>query len=205
MREIGHETADLFRRQPLGQSWRPLHRAEVAAAHTGLWSHHVHVDAERTTLDCKRSAQAHDTKFHAAIHRHVGEADKARTAGHVDDATVSLRRHVRPRRTGDVHGAEHVGVGHRPTELVAQIRHWRLAYNTGVVDDDVDAAEGIDSGLHHARLRVGDRAGVEHRMTASSRDLGHHIERWVGGWRVGHTIGVANANADVIHHNLGAA
>jgi hypothetical protein len=71
----------------------------------------------------------------------------------------------------------------------------------GVVDDDVDAAEGVEGRLDHGvgALRRGDAVRVGHRRTAERLDLLDHL---LG--RPGRGPGAVDGAPQVVDHDLGA-
>ena len=67
--------------------------------------------------------------------------------------------------------------------LLGGVHQHPVADEAGVVDQDVEAAEGVDRLLHHRRrlLEVGDVGAVGHRLAAERLDLGHHLVGHLGG------------------------
>ena len=86
----------------------------------------------------------------------------------------------------DVEHVLPVGVAHPVEDRVAQ--------DAGIVDQDVDAAEGVERGLHDrfGVLRLGDRERRGDRLAAGLLDLVHHLLR-----RAGVGAGALQARADV--------
>lgn len=68
-------------------------------------------------------------------------------AGRVDNTTILLLEHVRPGSLGHLVGAAQVDVEDRVPQVVVHVCESLVAQNTGVVDQDINTAEGIDSGL----------------------------------------------------------
>ncbi|MNI66941.1 hypothetical protein D3C73_1225390 [compost metagenome] len=83
-------------------------------------------------------------------------------------------------RLGGAQDAErrsHVAVNDRVPLLVAHLLDHVVPGETGVVDDDVDRAVGLDGGLHEtvSEVRRRDAAHARHSFSASGTDLGDHF------------------------------
>ena len=90
-----------------------------------------------------------------------------------DDAAVALvahaARHV-PRGVRDAEGAEHVDAVDEVPVLLGDLLERRVAEDAGVVDDDVDLAEGVDRRLDDLRA-VLDGVVVRDGLAARVLDL----------------------------------
>ncbi len=84
--------------------------------------------------------------------------------------------------------------------VLGRVDQHPVADEAGVVDQDVQPAEGVDRLPHHGLgLReVGDVGAVGHGLAAECLDLGDHL---VGG-RVSFSTG--QRDAEVVHHDPGA-
>ena len=120
------------------------------------------------------------------------------------DAAVAGRLHHPPGRSGDVHGAEDVGLDHVTTEAVGVVLDRRLAHDTGVVDHDVEPAERVDRGGDHVSAPSGSamERGVEDGLAARGDDLVDHGLRRVLGRDLGDAVGVGDADAEIVHDDL---
>lgn len=70
-----------------------------------------------------------------------------RGGGGVDNATVLLLKEVGPSSLGDLVGTAEVDVHDRVPEVVVHVGEGLVAQDTGVVDNDVNAAKGINGTL----------------------------------------------------------
>src|SRR5205807_1879053 len=114
----------------------------------------------------------------------AGIAERARGRGDVDDLAKHLAAllalllcglaQVGGGRTDDAEGHHGVDVEHRLEVLVGHLVDRRVERIAGVVDDDVDLAEGVDRLGHElvGRARLGQVAGEHRRLTA---DLGARL------------------------------
>ena len=128
----------------------------------------------------------------------VGLAEAAEDAGarrRAHHAAVALLAHVRPGRRGDVVGAVEVDVDHRVPEVGRHVVERLVAEDAGVVDDDVDASEGVERGLHDRRSALGrrHRIGVGDSLAAECRDL---VDHPLGGALV--AAGAVDRSAEVV-------
>ena len=133
-----------------------------------------------------------------SIGEHVGEPDEAHLRGavvrlaevaedagrrrRVDDAAVALLAHLDERRPGDVERALQVDVDDRVDEVGRLVVERLVAQDAGVVDDDVDALEGVERGLHDRRAALdrGDRVVVGDGLAAGGLDLVDDLLRRAG-------------------------
>ena len=115
--------------------------------------------------------------------------------GGVDDAAVALVAHELPGRLGDVEGAAEVHVEHRVHLVGRHVLERRVAQDAGVVDDDVDLAEGVDGRLHDRRAALGrgDAVVVGDGLAAGRLDL---VDDLLGG-RLG-AAGAVGGAAEVV-------
>ena len=130
----------------------------------------VDVDAALATLDREGVGQAVEAELG---HRVVGLAEVAVDpggGGRVDDPAVALLAHHRPRRVGDPERAEHVHLVDEVPVGLGHLGEGDVAEDAGVVDDDVDPAEGVDGGLDD-RGALGDRVVVGDGLAAGGDDL----------------------------------
>ena len=163
------------------------------------------VDPQLAALHRQRPSQADHAEFDPAVHRHVGNPDQAGAAGEVDNPSISLRCEVRPRRAGNAHRAQKMGIGHCPAELVVEIGHRGLAHDPGIVDHDVDSTEGLEGRGDDAFAPIDDGVGIDHCLATSSNDLLNDVECGIGGRRRRQPVGIADPHTDVVDHDLGAA
>ena len=107
----------------------------------------------------------------------LGNVPDRRFGGRVDDAAVVRRLEVGPGGLAHVDGAQVVEVDHAAELLVGHTLEPVAVPDAGVVDDDVNAAEGIERGLHDGRGAglVGDVGEAGHSLPAGSRDLLGHL------------------------------
>src|SRR6185369_9548888 len=111
-----------------------------------------------------------------------------------------LLAHDRRRRPGDREGALEVGVDDRVPLLLGHVEDHAVSEDAGVVDDDVDPAEGVHRGLDD-RLptgHAGHRVVVGHGIAARLGDLLHDL---IGRLPVG--PGPDLAAAVIVHHHPG--
>ena len=103
--------------------------------------------------------------------QHVGQADEAHLGRGVvglaevaeqpggrageQEPAVALLLHHPVGRLGDVEGAEEVDVDDGPQVGDVQVGERLVPQDAGVVDDDVDRAEGVERGLDDGRPALG--------------------------------------------------
>jgi hypothetical protein len=135
-------------------------------------------------------------------HRVVGLAEVAVDAGgrrgH-DDAAVALVAHQAPRGGGALVAAEDVDLVDEVPVGLAHLLERDVAEDAGVVDEDVDLAEGVDGGLDDG-VAVLDRVVVGDRGAAGGLDL---VDDLVGG-RARLAL-AGEAAAEIVDDDLGAA
>ncbi len=176
---------------------RRQHRLGQAAASDG--GDGVAMDVLVAALDRQGVGQAEDAKLGRRV---IGLAEVAVDAGgrggH-DDAAVALVAHHRP---GGVRHGERALQVHALDQIPVFRRHLLeagVAQDAGVVDDDVDGAEGVKRGLHDFGA-VFHRVVVGHRLAAERLDLRHHLVRRRAG-----LAAAVDVAAEIVHHHLGAA
>ena len=159
----------------------------------------AHVEALHVERDAARQPDDAHLRRHVVGLAEI--ADQARGRGHVDHRAGVLLAEMR--RAGAAHVERAVqmhldDVGPvRPAHAVEDL----VAQDAGVVDQDVDAAEGIERGLDDlvGVLRLGDRERRGDRLAARLLDLVDHLLR-----RAGVAAGAVERGADVVDHDLGA-
>ena len=129
-------------------------------------------------------------------------AEQPRGRGGHQDPAVLLIEHALPGGLGAVHRAHQVNIDHRLEVFDRHLAEAVLDIVAGIVDEDIDLAEGVVGALDDrpAAFRAGHRVMVGHRLAARRADLGDH--------RVGRRVRAAAAchrTAQIIHHHLGAA
>ena len=162
----------------------------------------VGLDAVAGAFDGEHARQADEAHLRRPV---VGLPEVAEDAGgrrRRHDAPVLLLAHVDPRRLGDVEGALQVHVEDRVQQVGVHVVERLVAQDAGVVDHDVDAAEGVERRLHDglAALRRGDRVGVGDRLAARRLDL---VDDELG--RAGIAAGAVDGAAEVVDHDQRAA
>ena len=158
----------------------------------------VRLDVVLGALDGEHPGEPDEAHLRRAV---VGLAEVAEDAGRRagrHHASVSLLAHAQPRRLGDVEGALQVHVDHRVDQVGCHVGERPVAQDAGVVDDDVDAPEGVDGRLHDrlAALDRGDRVGVGDGHPAGGGDL--LDDRLC---RAGARAGAVDGAAEVVHHH----
>ena len=98
-------------------------------------------------------------------------------------------------------GALEVHLDHRVPLRLAHVGEHAVAQDAGVVDEDVEAAEGVDGGLHEAlgAVPVADVVGVGDGLAAHGLHLVDHL---LG--RAGVVALAVHRAAEVVDHDLGA-
>ena len=158
----------------------------------------VGLDVVLGALDGEHPREADETHLGGAVVGLAEVAEDARRRRRRDDPAVALLAHVDPRRLGDVERAAEVDVEDGVDEVGGEVLERLVAEDAGVVDDDVDAPEGVDCGLHDRRsaLGRGDRVGVGDRFAAGGLDLVDHLLR-----RPGVGAGAVDRAAEVVDHD----
>lgn len=103
----------------------------------------------------------------------VGLAEAAKQTGGgrgVDDTAVLLLSEVRPGGLGALVGALDVDLDNQVPVLVLDVLEADVTQDAGVVDEDIDATEGLDGGVDDA-LAVLDRVVVCDSLAAGCLDL----------------------------------
>lgn len=90
--------------------------------------------------------------------------------GGVDDTAVLLLSEVRPGGAGNLVGTGNVDLHDQVPVLVGEVLEADITENTGIVDDDVDAAESLDGSLDDL-VAVLDAVVVGDSLAASGLDL----------------------------------
>jgi hypothetical protein len=122
-------------------------RAEQVLGHAGLGHRGdgVGLDVVLGALYRQHPGEADQAGLGRAV---VGLAEVAEDAGRrgsVDDAAVVLFAHHAPGGQGDVEGALEVDVDDRLELLRVHVLERSVSQDAGVVDDDVDLAEGVEA------------------------------------------------------------
>jgi predicted exporter len=149
----------------------------------------------------QRLRQADDAQLGRAVVGLPKVAVQARRARRVNDASVAVFAQQRPRGPGHVHGAGQVDRQHLGPVLLRHLHEGHVAQDAGVVDDDVELAEGF--------LRLGDdllgafpgvhAVVVGHGLTARRLDL---VDDLVG--RCAATAaGAVHRATEIVDHHLG--
>ena len=159
----------------------------------------VDVDVGAVALKSQGAGEADQSELGHGV---VGLAEVAVEArgrrGH-EDAAVFLLPQVGPGGHGHPLRPQHVDQIDQVPVLLAHLGEGLVAQDAGVVDDDVDTAEGIQRGLHDGGP-IGHRIVVRDGLAASGLDLvDDDVGRAVAG-----TVARAAA-AQVVDHDLGAA
>ena len=130
----------------------------------------VGLDVVLGALDGEHPGEPDEAHLGGAVVGLAEVAEDARRRRGRHDPPVALLAHVLPRRLGDVEGALQVDVDDRVEQVGRHVVERLVAQDAGVVDDDVDAAEGVDRRLHDRRAALGGghRVGVGDRLAAGA-------------------------------------
>ena len=103
----------------------------------------------------------------------VGVAEHTSVRRGEDEPAVAVLLHHPERGPADVEGTLEVHVQNRVEVVVGQLGERLVTQDAGVVDDDVDLAEGVDRGLDDVLAALGrrDRVVVGHRLAAGRLDF----------------------------------
>src|SRR6266404_8991079 len=137
------------------------------------------MDAVGRALDCNDMREAHQAALCRCIICLPGVTKHRRGRTCKDEASVFVSRHHPVSRLADVEGSLEMHVHDRIDLTVTQILKPVVAQKPCVVDDDVDASEGIECRAHD-------------RFTTGSR--GHTV---MAGYRL------TTGTADCINHGIG--
>ena len=107
-----------------------------------------HVDAERRHLGRKHLGEALDAELRRRIRRSPYRAGAAADRGDLDEPAAALLAKQRDGCLGHDDGAEEVGLDLRSEGIDRRVLDRRHVAVSGVVDDDVQAAEPIQGGRH---------------------------------------------------------
>ena len=167
--EVRHERADLARVECLREA------GEHVLGHAGEADRGdgVDLDVELAALDREDAREADEAHLRSAVVGLAEVAEDARVRARVDDAAEALVAHDHPGRHGHVERTHEVGRDHGLEELRSHVVERLVAQDAGVVDDDVDGAEGVEGGLHDGftALGGGDRVVVGDSNAAELLDL----------------------------------
>jgi hypothetical protein len=149
-------------------------RKYVAEPGQRKWRNAIYLDAERLSGEPHTVHQSDDACLCHAVCHAVDLAVKADLARREHDTAVALGRKDRPRSLGDQKRADQMNVDHIAQVFERRIGEGVAPVVAGIVDHDIERAEGVDRTLHHrhCRLRIGDAAVIRNRVAACRRDLG---------------------------------
>jgi hypothetical protein len=128
--------------------------------------HRVDRDVPGREIPGDHVRQPEDAALAGTIRSIAGHADDSRARDEVHDPAPALLHHVGDRMARTVEGAFDVAVADLLEELCIELPDRLRDRESGVVDEDVDAAEGIERRLHDPlrsvpfrhRIAIGDRA-----------------------------------------------
>ena len=129
----------------------------------------VRLDATACTLEGQDSGEPRESRLGRTVVRLTEVPEQTGSRGGTDDSPVALLAHDGERRPGDVQGALQVDVDHRVDRVVIHLVECLVSQDPGVVDQDIDPAEGVHGGVDdgaspcrrgHA-VAVGDRGAAE--------------------------------------------
>src|SRR5208282_3290582 len=159
----------------------------------------AHVEARHVEGD--RLREADDSHLGRRVVRLAEIADQPRGRGEVDVAPALLLAEMEACRLGDVEAAEEMDPDDRLEVGDAHLVEDAVAQDARVVDDAVDAPEGVERAFDDALgpFGLGDAVRARHRLAARASDLPHD---GLGRTHVlALTLGTA---AEVIDHHLAA-
>ena len=163
------------------------------------------VDAERLDLGGERLHPAVDAELRRGVGGAVLEAGEARGRGDRHDVPGALLAHDRQDGAGDVHRADQAR-GDLPVHLLGRelLEEARVEAG-GVVDEHVDAAEAVDSGLDRRLgvLRAGDVELDDEQVVRVADGLGDGVGVAAGGHDV--VAGGERGLGDVEAHSAAGA
>ncbi len=202
--EIDHERRDLLRRHLLEALDAALFllglgRDRIDHARPGERRDAVRAHLEALHVERDRARQPDDAELRRHVVGLAEIADQRRGRGHVHEGAGILLAEMRGAGAAHVEGAVEMDVEHVLPVRVAHPVEDRVAQDAGIVDQDVDAAEGVERGLDDRLgvLRLGDRERRGDRLAAGLLDLVDHLLR-----RAGVGAGALQARADVAGDDL---
>lgn len=124
-----------------GGVWQPEHPAEAYR------DDRVGQDSMRCPFERERLRQPDDPHLRCRVVCLAAVTVKTRRRRYVDDATVALADHERPRMLGYPEWSAQIDIDDFRPVCGTQPWHVRIAQNPGVVDDDIDTAERLQREL----------------------------------------------------------
>src|SRR3990172_194156 len=136
-------------------------------------------DAVAAEVACHHAGEAGDTGLGGAVVRLAGVAAQAGNRGEVHDPAVALLSHELGGGIDGVEVALEMDVDDRIPLLLAHVEDHAVAQDAGDVDEDVNAAEGVDALPDNvlAALSRGDAVVVGDRVAAGLLDLVRYLLR----------------------------
>ena len=133
-------------------------------------TNHTHLDAVRTQFAIERLREAHLRELGHAIHRLIRKTVDARHRGNHQDGAGFLLQHDRDGVPGEQERRFYVGIHQLVVFGGAGIDETLVISRAGVVEQNVDATEGIHRGFHGANGGVffARIAGDDHDFAAGA-------------------------------------
>jgi hypothetical protein len=136
----------------------------------------VDVDVVLLAFSGKRPREAQDTALRRCIIRLAEVAVNAGSGSGVHNAAVLLLEHVRPCSLADFVGASQVHIQDLHELLVVHVGECLITQDACIVDDDVNAAVGIDGSFHDGVAIFGARLDT-YSLATELLNLLHYVVR----------------------------
>jgi hypothetical protein len=136
----------------------------------GNWRNDVSLDVVLGALLCEGLGETDKRELGSRVVGLAEGAEETSSRGSVDDTAVLLLAKVWPCGPCALVCALDVDIDDEVPVLVGQVLEGDITQDTGVVDEDINAAEGLDGGLDDL-LALGDRVVVGNGLAASGLDL----------------------------------
>src|SRR5919198_3210653 len=204
--EIDRKRRDLFRRHLLHAFdprlfLRRLGRYRIDHACPGERRNAVRTHLEALHVERDAAGKPDDAELGRHVIGLAEIADQRRGRGHVHEGTAILLAEMRGAGPAHVEGTIEVDRQHVRPVRPAHAMEDAVAQNAGIVDQNVDAPECGERGVHDLLgiLRLGDRERGGDRLASTALDLVHHLVRGRG-----IATGTFEARADVADDDAGA-